>query len=146
MAGNGRIRIQSCRARLDEAVHRTLRIGWQPWIAGRGQSCGPRLIPCSLVRTALALCMLFLPGCAHLRPTHVPSVTLALLGDVMLGRSVHPSLETFSYLEPSLVSADLVLANLESPLTDSPVQTESAYALCAAPENVKYLVAAGLDL
>jgi poly-gamma-glutamate capsule biosynthesis protein CapA/YwtB (metallophosphatase superfamily) len=64
----------------------------------------------------------------------------------MLGRSVHPSLETFSYLEPSLVSADLVLANLESPLTDSPVQTESAYALCAAPENVKYLVAAGLDL
>ncbi len=75
-----------------------------------------------------------------------PSVTLALLGDVMLGRAVHPSTETFSYLEPYLTSADLVLANLESPLTDAPVQTESPYALCAAPENVKYLVDASFDL
>jgi poly-gamma-glutamate synthesis protein (capsule biosynthesis protein) len=38
------------------------------------------------------------------------------------------------------------LANLESPLTDAPVQTESPYALCAPPENVKYLVDAGFDL
>ena len=64
----------------------------------------------------------------------------------MLGRAVHPSSETFSYLEPTLTSADLVLANLESPLTDAPVQTESPYALCAAPENVKYLADAGFDL
>lgn len=75
-----------------------------------------------------------------------PAVTLALLGDVMLGRSIHPSPEMFSYLEPSLASADLALANLESPLTDAPVQTESYFALCAPPENVEYLVEAGFDL
>jgi len=78
--------------------------------------------------------------------TPAPSVTLAFLGDVMLGRAVHPSPETFSYLEPYLTSADLALANLESPLTDAPVQTESPYALCAAPENVGYLAEAGFDL
>jgi len=75
-----------------------------------------------------------------------PSVTIALLGDVMLGRAVRPSSETFSYLEPYLTSADLLLANLESPLTNAPVQTGSPYALCAAPENVKYLVDASFDL
>jgi poly-gamma-glutamate synthesis protein (capsule biosynthesis protein) len=79
-------------------------------------------------------------------PTPAPSVTLALLGDVMLGRAVHPSADTFACLEPYLASADLVLANLESPLTNAPVQTESSYALCAAPENVGYLADAGFDL
>jgi poly-gamma-glutamate synthesis protein (capsule biosynthesis protein) len=64
----------------------------------------------------------------------------------MLGRSVHPTVETFAYLEPFLTSADLALANLESPLTNSPVRTESPYALCAAPENVKFLADAGFDL
>jgi poly-gamma-glutamate synthesis protein (capsule biosynthesis protein) len=64
----------------------------------------------------------------------------------MLGRDIHPDAETFAYLEPFLTSADLALANLESPLTTSPVQTESPYALCAPPENVKYLVDAGFDL
>lgn len=75
----------------------------------------------------------------------VPSVTLALLGDVMLGRDVHPTSETFAYLKPFLKSADLALANLESPLTNSPVVTESPYALCASPENVRYLVDANFD-
>jgi poly-gamma-glutamate synthesis protein (capsule biosynthesis protein) len=64
----------------------------------------------------------------------------------MLGREIHPDAETFAYLEPFLASADLALANLESPLTTSPVQTESPYELCAPPENVKYLVDAGFDL
>jgi poly-gamma-glutamate synthesis protein (capsule biosynthesis protein) len=64
----------------------------------------------------------------------------------MLGRAVHPSAETFNYLEPFLASADLVLANLESPLTNSPIETESPHALCAPPENVKYLADAGFDL
>jgi poly-gamma-glutamate capsule biosynthesis protein CapA/YwtB (metallophosphatase superfamily) len=74
------------------------------------------------------------------------SVTLALLGDVMLGRDIHPAAESFAYLEPSLSSADLVLANLESPLTDSPVESKSPYALCASPENAGFLVEAGFDL
>ena len=63
----------------------------------------------------------------------------------MLGRGVHPSAKTFAYLKPHLTSADLALANLESPLTDLPVQTTSPYALCAPPENVRYLVDAGFD-
>ncbi len=93
------------------------------------------------------LLILSLVGCqpgTHSSPA--PSVTLALLGDVMLGRSVHPTSETFSYLEPSLSSADLALANLESPLTNFPVQTNSTYALRASPENVKYMAEAGFDL
>ncbi len=79
-------------------------------------------------------------------PTPASSGTLALLGDVMLGRGVHPTPETFAYLKPFLISADLALANLESPLTNSPIQTESPYALCAPPQKVEYLVDAGLDL
>lgn len=79
-------------------------------------------------------------------PTSAPSVTLALLGDVMLGRDVHPTSESFAYLQPFLTSADLALANLESPLTIAPVQTESPYALCASPEKARYLVDAGFDL
>ena len=91
----------------------------------------------------LAFLLLILSGC---QTSTAPSVTLALLGDVMLGRSVHPTPETFTYLQPSLESADLALANLESPLTDEPVETRSAYALCAPPANVKYLADAGFDL
>jgi poly-gamma-glutamate synthesis protein (capsule biosynthesis protein) len=64
----------------------------------------------------------------------------------MLGRDVHPTPESFAYLEPSLSSADLALANLESPLTKSSVETQSPYALCTPPGNVQYLVGAGFDL
>jgi len=115
-----------------------------------------------MARAALACLILVSGGCgsranlpADIDPSEIEpalisppasSVTLALLGDVMLGRDVHPDAETFAYLEPFLTSADLALANLESPLTTSPVQTESPYALCAPPENVKYLVDAGFDL
>ena len=64
----------------------------------------------------------------------------------MLGRSVHPSERTFAYIEPFLKSADLALANLESPLTNAPAETQSQYQLCAPPENARYLSEAGLDL
>ncbi|HEX5838072.1 MAG TPA: CapA family protein, partial [Anaerolineales bacterium] len=60
-------------------------------------------------------------------------------------RDVHPGTETFAYLEPYLTSADLALANLESPLTDAPAQSDSPYILCARPENVSVLVDAGFD-
>jgi poly-gamma-glutamate synthesis protein (capsule biosynthesis protein) len=64
----------------------------------------------------------------------------------MLGRDVHPTASTFAYLEPFLSSADLALANLESPLTRAPVETRSLYALCASPGNVQFLANAGFDL
>ena len=63
----------------------------------------------------------------------------------MLGRGVTPSEDPLAYLAPYLQSADLALANLESPLTTVPSQT-SGYNLCASPERVRFLVTAGLDL
>ena len=85
------------------------------------------------------------PGTEIANSTPAPSVTLALLGDVMLGRDVHPTPETFTYLKPFLTFADLALANLESPLTDAPAQSDSPYLLCTPPENVRYLADAGFD-
>jgi poly-gamma-glutamate synthesis protein (capsule biosynthesis protein) len=111
-----------------------------------GQARCPRLAAHWIARAAAIFLIFVLTGCRISQPTPAPAVTLVLVGDVMLGRSVHPAPETFAYLEPHLTSADLALANLESPLTDEPVQTESSYALCAPPENVKYLVDAGFDL
>ena len=107
-------------------------------------------VACWRILTTLSLFLVISSGCqAGANPpaaTGAPSVSLALLGDIMLGRSVHPSAQTFTYIEPFLKSADLALANLESPLTVAPVQTSSPYALCAPPGNVRYLAAASLDL
>ncbi len=63
----------------------------------------------------------------------------------MLGRDVTPGDSSLAYLAPYLRSADLALANLESPLTTAPAIT-SGYNLCAPPERVRYLAEAGLDL
>lgn len=64
----------------------------------------------------------------------------------MLGREVHPSADTFAYLEPYLEGADLALANLESPLTRAAVRTDLPYPLCAPPEHAGLLAQAGFDL
>jgi poly-gamma-glutamate synthesis protein (capsule biosynthesis protein) len=64
----------------------------------------------------------------------------------MLGRGVHPSSDSFRFLEPFIKSADLGLANLESPLASAPARSSSPYMLCASPAHVKYLAASGLDL
>ena len=74
------------------------------------------------------------------------SITVSLLGDVMLGRGVQPTSETFAYLKPFLSSTDLALANLESPLTGVPPATGSSYVLCAPSVNVHVLADAGFDL
>jgi poly-gamma-glutamate synthesis protein (capsule biosynthesis protein) len=108
-----------------------------------------RLVAARLVRAALALLLIALAGCGTAAPTpskSAPSLTLAVLGDVMLGRDIQPSSETFAYLQPFLDSADLVLANLESPLTSAPVHATSPYVLCAPPERVRFLAEAGFDL
>jgi poly-gamma-glutamate synthesis protein (capsule biosynthesis protein) len=82
-------------------------------------------------------------------PTPTPEsgqVTLALLGDINLGRGVYPNKDTFAYLKPVLESVDLAMANLESPLTTKPVVTKSPYALCTKPERAQYLSEAGFDM
>jgi gamma-polyglutamate biosynthesis protein CapA len=82
-------------------------------------------------------------------PTPTPEsgqMTLALLGDINLGRGVYPNENTFTYLEPVLNSVDLAMANLESPLTTKAVTTKSPYALCTNPEKAQFLSEAGFDL
>ena len=78
-------------------------------------------------------------------------VTLALLGDISLARGVHANTDAFSALAVQLSSADLALANLESPLDPKGTPEEqatsaSSYNLCAPAENTKMLKAWGLDL
>jgi poly-gamma-glutamate capsule biosynthesis protein CapA/YwtB (metallophosphatase superfamily) len=78
----------------------------------------------------------------------VPTVTLALLGDLMVGRAVNPSAASLSALEPELKTADLSMANLESPLADHPpvTNTDIGYNLCAQADRAGFLLEWGLDL
>ncbi len=75
-----------------------------------------------------------------------PVITLALMGDVMLGRGVHPSPDSFSLIKPELQTADLALANLESPLTTAARLTPADYNLCADPKYASLLAESGFDL
>jgi len=85
-----------------------------------------------------------------------PPLTLALVGDVILGRGVAQALAgdwaaAFAGVQPWLAGADLAFANLESPLTNIPLPPSGgdrggAYDLRAPPEAVAALRAAGLDI
>jgi poly-gamma-glutamate synthesis protein (capsule biosynthesis protein) len=77
-----------------------------------------------------------------------PSVTLALLGDLMLARGVRPARDSLAYLTPELQAADLAIANLESPLANDPpsADTSLGYDLCAWAPTANWLPAWGLDL
>jgi gamma-polyglutamate biosynthesis protein CapA len=76
---------------------------------------------------------------------------ITFLGDVMLGRSIDriasrtKNWQPFQKLFPITEWADILAANLESPLTTAPVET-SGYALCASPTRVGALKAASFDL
>jgi len=73
-------------------------------------------------------------------------VTLALLGDVLLGRGVTPSRDSFAPLAAYLAAADLSLANLESPLGQAGPAVPGVYDLCAPPARAALLEDWGLDL
>ncbi len=92
----------------------------------------------------LLLIIILLSACLPARR----SVRLALLGDLMIGRGVHPSAASLAYLAPQLKAADLSLANLESPLADGGVITASVdgYNLCAPAYRAAFLPAWGLDV
>jgi poly-gamma-glutamate synthesis protein (capsule biosynthesis protein) len=80
----------------------------------------------------------------------VEGPTLALVGDVMLGRGVGQALEgdwgaAFAEVRPWLAGADVAFANLESPLTTAP-QVREGYDLRADPESVAALRVAGFDV
>ena len=84
------------------------------------------------------------------REAEGPTLTLALVGDVMLGRGVAQALDgdweaAFAEVRPWLDGAELTFANLESPLTTAP-QVSDGYDLRAPPEAAAALRAAGFDV
>ncbi|MBN1641199.1 MAG: CapA family protein [Anaerolineae bacterium] len=101
------------------------------------------------------LALLALPGSGYARPgvgepPDAAPLTLVLLGDVMLGRGVAGALDgeweaAFAGVRPWLgAGRDLVVANLESPLTGLP-QVRQGYDLRAPPEAVAALRSAGFS-
>jgi poly-gamma-glutamate synthesis protein (capsule biosynthesis protein) len=90
------------------------------------------------------------------QPRH-PTITLALLGDVMLGRGIAQAhadgdwATAFEDVAPWLQAADLALANLESPLSPLPLGEglgvrATGYNLCTQANAAQALVTSGLDL
>jgi poly-gamma-glutamate capsule biosynthesis protein CapA/YwtB (metallophosphatase superfamily) len=93
----------------------------------------------------ILLIIIFLFACQPARR----SVSVALLGDLMVGRGVHPSAASLTYLAPQLKAADLSLANLESPLAPgdgAPIPSENGYNLCTPASHAAFLPAWGLDI
>jgi poly-gamma-glutamate capsule biosynthesis protein CapA/YwtB (metallophosphatase superfamily) len=88
--------------------------------------------------------ILFLVSCNSTSST----LTLALLGDLMIGRGVNATPASLIYLAPELQAADLRLANLESPLAAHPPPDDSGavYNLCAPASRASLLSTWGLDL
>jgi poly-gamma-glutamate capsule biosynthesis protein CapA/YwtB (metallophosphatase superfamily) len=115
-----------------------IKIGIKP----RKMGCGGALRHPQLIFRTLILILLV--SCN----TSSRTVTLALLGDLMLGRGTRPTPASLAYLVPALQSADLRLANLESPLAVVPpaATSEPGYDLCAPAGSVQLLSAWGLDL
>jgi poly-gamma-glutamate synthesis protein (capsule biosynthesis protein) len=74
------------------------------------------------------------------------SVSLALLGDLMVGRGVYAEPDSLAYLVPDLSAADLALANLESPLALSLPAIDSTYNLCASSVRADLLHDWSFDL
>lgn len=76
---------------------------------------------------------------------------ITFLGDVMLGRGIDQAAgrtedwRPFTQLTPVIDQADILAANLESPLTDAPAVT-GGYLLCAPPRHAEALKAASFDL
>lgn len=101
--------------------------------------CRPGLL---LACLAVLLLLLPLTGCGPQKQT----VTLALLGDINLGRAVNPTAQSFSYLASELDHASLALANLESPLADVPEAEPTGYNLCTPAGRAGLLPVWGLDL
>lgn len=87
-------------------------------------------------------------------PSHSPQVThVFAVGDVMLADAAQPYLETHGYdypfrnLQPYFQPADLIVGNLEAPITQAAVPlANKRYAYKAAPNSAAALKAFGFDL
>lgn len=113
--------------------------------------------PRRILSVLILLALIPMPGSAGRRE----AVSLALLGDVMLGRGVRAALRqgdslsqgcaedwesVLAALSPEISRADLALANLESPLTGAALIPKARFDLRAPPAAAQALFAAGLDL
>jgi poly-gamma-glutamate capsule biosynthesis protein CapA/YwtB (metallophosphatase superfamily) len=105
-------------------------------------------------RTGMVRCLLFCilaPACLS-SGEFQPSATIALLGDIMLGRGVAEAhaggdWETILHsLQPITSAAGLAAANLESPFACAEPQSASSRSLTAPPEAASALESAGIDV
>jgi poly-gamma-glutamate synthesis protein (capsule biosynthesis protein) len=90
--------------------------------------------------------LILLAICLAACQSKAPTVNLALLGDLMLGRGVDPKTNSLAYLASDLSAADLALANLESPLSPLLPASDSNYNLCASSVQADLLSVWGFDL
>ena len=88
-----------------------------------------------------------------LTPTPVKSVKLLLTGDIMLGRTVNSrSLDMgdtkypFEKVADKLREADVVFANLESPIVHGCPRIESGFSFCADIKMTEGLTFSGIDI
>jgi len=101
-------------------------------------------------RAALLLCIALLPGCLY--APEEPRVTVACVGDVMLGRGVaracakYGNEYPFQALGESLTKADITFGNLEAPLAVGPVRDPRVNAVYASPGMAPVLKQTGFDV
>jgi poly-gamma-glutamate capsule biosynthesis protein CapA/YwtB (metallophosphatase superfamily) len=105
------------------------------------------------MKTALiAVAALCLSAPSVSRAADAPAVTLALVGDVMLGRDVaravaaHSPLYPFEPVLDELRGSDLLFGNLEGPLTDRNSRFPRVNALHAAPQMGEVLARVGFEV
>jgi poly-gamma-glutamate capsule biosynthesis protein CapA/YwtB (metallophosphatase superfamily) len=85
-------------------------------------------------------------------PTSNRNVSIAFVGDIMLGRTLAGRIERgeggmiFASVEPVLQSADLAVGNLECALGEGGMQAAKAYTFLAPPKSAALLRGAGFDL
>ena len=112
-------------------------------------AAGPADMP-----TLLSRLLLFLFGLGAVAlPRVTPPVSLAVTGDVMLGREVNVQsirLKDFTYpfhsVSEFLSGSDMVLVNLESPIVADCPQTSEGMVFCSPPASVDGLVRAGVTV
>lgn len=86
------------------------------------------------------------------RPPEQARVTLAAVGDVMLGRTIGRDMERhgtgypYAHVAPVLQRADLAFGNLEVALTDGGAPAQKDYVFRAPPSYAASLAAAGFDV
>jgi poly-gamma-glutamate capsule biosynthesis protein CapA/YwtB (metallophosphatase superfamily) len=84
-------------------------------------------------------------------PTHT-TITMGFVGDIMLGGKVADLLEEngFDYpyrlMKPYIENSDIMVGNMESPVTERGIPQEKSYVFRTSPEALPAMAQAGFDL